>query len=180
LDYAELIKLGERSGPGANGLLMLPYFAGERTPVMDPEARGVIAGLTLSHTRGDLYRAALEAIGLGVRHNIETIEDAGGDIRRIVAVGGGTQGTLWTQIVSDITGRPQEIPSQTIGASYGAAFLAAQTVAEFSIQAWNPVKETREPRPELAERYNELYASYLDLYTSTRAIAHALAARQER
>jgi xylulokinase len=180
LDYAELIKLGERSGPGANGLLMLPYFAGERTPVMDPEARGVIAGLTLSHTRGDLYRAALEAIGLGVRHNIETIEDAGGDIRRIVAVGGGTQGTLWTQIVSDITARAQEIPSQTIGASYGAAFLAAQTVAESSIQAWNPIKETREPRSELAERYNELYASYLDLYTSTRAIAHALAARQER
>jgi xylulokinase len=179
LDYAELIKLAERSGPGANGLLMLPYFVGERTPVMDPEARGVIAGLTLSHTRGDLYRAALEAIGLGVRHTIETIEDAGGDIRRIVAVGGGTQGALWTQIVSDITARPQEI-SQTIGASYGGAFLAAQTVAEFSIQAWNPVKETREPRSELAERYDELYASYLDLYTRTRAIAHALAARQER
>jgi xylulokinase len=115
-----------------------------------------------------------------VRHNIETIEDAGGDIRRIVAVGGGTQGTLWTQIVSDITARPQEIPSQTIGASYGGAFLAAQTVGEFSIQAWNPVKETREPRSELAERYDELYASYLGLYTSTRAIAHALAARQER
>jgi len=180
LDYGELIKLAERSGPGANGLLMLPYFAGERTPVMDPEARGMIAGLTLSHTRGDLYRAALEATGLGVRHNIETIEAAGGDIRRIVAVGGGTQGTLWTQTISDITQRPQEIPAQTIGASYGGAFLAAQTVAELSIQAWNPVKETREPRPELAGRYDELYASYLDLYTSTRAIAHALAARQER
>jgi xylulokinase len=68
LDYAELIKLADRSGPGANGLLMLPYFAGERTPVMDPEARGMIAGLTLSHTRGDLYRAALEATALGVRH----------------------------------------------------------------------------------------------------------------
>jgi xylulokinase len=119
LDYAELINLGERSGPGANGLLMLPYFVWERTPVMDPEACGVIAGLTLSHTHGDLCRAALEAIGLGERHNIETIEEAGGDIRRIFAVGGGTQGTLWTQIVSDITARPQEIPSQTIGASYG-------------------------------------------------------------
>ena len=147
---------------------------------MDPGARGMLAGLTLSHTRGDLYRAALEATGLGVRHNIETMEAAGGDVRRIVAVGGGTQGTLWTQIVSDITARPQEIPSQTIGASYGGAFLAAQTVGEFSIEAWNPVTETREPRPELADRYDELYASYLELYTSTRAIAHTLAARQER
>ncbi len=110
---------------------------------MDPQARGVIAGLTLSHTRGDLYRAALEATGFGVRHNIETIESAGGNVRRIVAVGGGTQGTLWTQIVSDITERAQEIPTQTIGASYGGAFLAAQTVGELSISAWNPVKESR-------------------------------------
>ena len=126
---------------------MLPYFAGERTPIMDPDARGVIAGLTLSHTRGDLYRAALEATGFGVRHNIEAIEAAGGDIRRIVAVGGGTQGGLWTQIVSDITGREQEIRAQSIGASYGAAFLAAQLVASASIDAWNPCRSTVDARP---------------------------------
>jgi xylulokinase len=87
-DYADLLTLAKEAGPGANGLLMLPYFAGERTPVMDPQARGVVAGLTLSHTRGDLYRAALEATGYGVRHNIETIEAAGGDIRHVVALGG--------------------------------------------------------------------------------------------
>ncbi|MDQ0988876.1 FGGY-family carbohydrate kinase [Streptomyces sp. V3I7] len=179
-NYTSLLQLAERSGPGANGLLMLPYFAGERTPVMDPDARGIIAGLTLSHTRGDLYRAALEATGFGVRHNIAAIEDAGGDVRRVVAVGGGAQGLLWTQIVSDITGRPQEIPSQTIGASYGGAFLAAQTVGAFSIEDWNPVKEIREPNPQLTERYDEFYAAYLDLYTSTRTIAHTLAAHQER
>ena len=178
-DYAELMRLAGSSGPGANGLLMLPYFAGERTPLMDPQARGVIAGLTLSHTRGDLYRAALEATGFAVRHNIEAIESAGGDVRRVVAVGGGAQGTLWTQIVSDITGRIQEIPSQTIGASYGAAFLAAQTVGESRIDTWNPIKESREPRPELARTYNERYAAYRELYTSTRTIAHTLAAQQD-
>jgi len=179
-DYAELLQLAEVSGPGANGVLMLPYFAGERTPVMDPQARGVIAGLTLSHTRGDLYRAALEATGFGVRHNIETIEAAGGDVRRIVAVGGGTQGALWTQIVSDITGRTQLIPAQTIGASYGVAFLAAQTIGEFSIEAWNPIRGRREPRPEFAGMYDELYGLYRELYPSTRTLAHTLAARQER
>ncbi|MPY80959.1 MAG: sugar kinase [Actinophytocola sp.] len=179
-DYPELLRLAEDSGPGAHGLLMLPYFAGERTPVMDPHARGIIAGLTLSHSRGDLYRAALEATGLGVRHNIETLEAAGGDVRRIVAVGGGVQGTLWAQIVSDITQRAQAIPSQTIGASYGAAFLAARSVADASIDAWNPVKEIREPRPEVGAEYDELYAAYRDLYSSTRTIAHTLAARQER
>lgn len=176
-DYGALLEQAAESGAGANGLLMLPYFAGERTPIMDPEARGVIAGLTLSHTRGDLYRAALEATGFAVRHNIEAIEEAGGDIRRIVAVGGGTQGGLWTQIVSDITGREQEVREQSIGASYGAAWLAAQLVEPVSIDAWNPVRETIEPRPGL---YDELYGLYRDLYPRTADTVHALAGRQER
>src|SRR5690606_14463195 len=60
-DYPDLMADAEASGPGARGLLVLPYFAGERTPIQDPDARGVIAGLTLEHSRGDLYRAALEA-----------------------------------------------------------------------------------------------------------------------
>jgi xylulokinase len=134
-------------------------------------------GLTLSHTRGDLYRAALEATGYGVRHNIEAIEAAGGDIRRIVAVGGGVQGGLWTQLVSDITGREQEIRAQSIGASYGAAFLAAQHVEPASIDDWNPVRETVEPRP---GPYEELYGLYRDLYPRTADTVHALAGRQER
>jgi len=178
VDYAELVELAAESPAGSNGLLMLPYFAGERTPVMDPHARGVVAGLTLTHTRGDLYRAALEAGGFGVRHNIETIEAAGGVVRRIVAVGGGTQGSLWTQIVCDITGREQIIPSQTIGASYGVALLAAQAVADVSTVDWNPTRETRVPRDTAI--YDELYSRYLELYTSTRDIAHMLAAVQDR
>jgi xylulokinase len=179
-DYAELLALAGRSGVGANGLLMLPYFAGERTPIMDPQARGVIAGLTLSHTRGDLYRAALEATGFGVRHNIETIEAAGGDIRRIVAVGGGTQGRLWTQIVSDVTGRSQEVRAVSIGASYGGALLAAQLRAEVSIDEWNPVAEIVTPRVDAVARYDELYALYRRLYLDTADVVHALAARQGR
>ncbi|MFJ8918974.1 FGGY-family carbohydrate kinase [Streptomyces sp. NPDC102415] len=179
-DHAELLRLAERSGPGANGLLMLPYFSGERTPVMDPDARGVIAGLTLSHTAGDLYRAALEAVGFGVRHNIEVIEAAGGDISRVVAVGGGTQGPLWTQIVSDITGRDQELRTTTIGAGYGGALLAAQLVGEASIDEWNPVRGTVTPRPDRAGRYDELYALYRRLYEDTAPTVHSLAALQSR
>ena len=180
LDYPELLELAAKSGVGAGGLLMLPYFAGERTPLMDPQARGVIAGLTLSHTRGDLYRAALEATGFAVRHNIEAIEAAGGDIKRIVAVGGGTQGSLWTQIISDVTGRAQEVRAQSIGASYGGALLAAQLVGDASIDAWNPIQQVVTPRREATKEYDELYPLYRDLYTSTADVAHALAARQHR
>jgi xylulokinase len=178
LDYGDLTTLAAASPPGANGLLLLPYFAGERTPIADPDARGVIAGLTLEHGPGDLYRAALEATALGVRHNIEAIEAAGGDIRRIVGVGGGTQGGLWTQLVSDVTGRQQELHEVTIGASYGAAFLAAQSVSDADIRSWNPLRQVVEPRAELAEGYDELYRLYRELYPATADIAHALARRQ--
>ncbi|MBQ1162838.1 FGGY-family carbohydrate kinase [Streptomyces sp. A73] len=178
--YPELLQLAEDSGPGANGLLMLPYFAGERTPLLDPQARGVIAGLTLSHTRGDLYRAALEATAYAVRHNIEALEKAGGDIRRVVAVGGGTQGGLWTRIVSDVTGRPQELRTTTIGAGYGGALLAAQLVTDASIDEWNPVREIVTPRPGTAARYEELYGLYRALYAATADLVHTLAAHQDR
>ncbi|WP_104191728.1 FGGY-family carbohydrate kinase [Cryobacterium sp. Y82] len=179
-DFPELIALAAASGPGARGLLMLPYFAGERTPIQDPQARGVIAGLTVSHSAGDLYRAALEATAFGVRHNIEAMRDAGGSIERIVAVGGGAQGNLWTQIVSDVTGLPQVIPSVLIGASYGAAFLAALAVTTVDIDTWNPPAEVRRPNPTLAGEYNELYSLYRQLYPATRDISHALAARAGR
>lgn len=179
-DYTELMELADRSGPGANGLLVLPYFAGERTPVVDPNARGVIAGLTLSHTRGDLYRAALEATAFGVRHNLEAIEKAGGAVRRTVAVGGGTQGGLWTRIVSDVTGRPQEVRRTSIGASYGSALLAAQLVSDAVIDIWNPVEQIVQPRLEAAARYDEMYGLYRELYPATVGLMHSLAAMQHR
>ncbi|MFC6081268.1 FGGY-family carbohydrate kinase [Sphaerisporangium aureirubrum] len=177
-DYSTLLAEAEASGPGANGLLVLPYFAGERTPIQDPDARGVIAGLTLSHTRGDLYRAALEATALGVRHNIEALRAAGADVRRVVAVGGGTRGGLWTRVVSDVTGLPQVVPATTIGASYGAAFLAARTTVAADITAWNPPARTVTPDAAPRPAYDELYALYRELYPATRTISHTLAARQ--
>jgi xylulokinase len=181
-DYPELLAEAEESGRGARGIVMLPYFAGERTPILDPDARGVIAGLTLDHTRGDLYRAALEATALGVRHNVETMRAAGADIRRIVAVGGGTQGGLWLQIVSDATGLVQEVPRTTIGASYGAAFLAAAATADEPprMADWNPVAQTVRPDPDAEAFYDDLFDRYLRLYASTREIVHELAAGQRQ
>jgi xylulokinase len=177
-DYAELTALAEASGPGARGLLLLPYFAGERTPIQDPDARGVIAGLTLLHTRGDLYRATLEATAFGVRHNLEALRETGAAIDRIVAVGGGAQSALWTQIVSDVTGLTQVIPTKTIGASLGAAFLAAKVVSDVSIDDWNPPDSVRRPNPASALAYDAAYRLYRELYSATRSIAHELAARQ--
>lgn len=177
--YAELLDDARSTGPGANGLLMLPYFAGERTPLLDPDARGVIAGLTLGHGPGDLYRAALEATAFGVRHNVETLRDAGARIERVVAVGGGTQGDLWPQIVSDVTGCEQVVPTTTIGASYGGAYLAARAVADVRIEDWNPPSAVLRPDPSVRDQYDRLYRSYRDLYVNTREVVHDLAAVQQ-
>lgn len=181
-DYPQLLAEAVDSGPGAGGVLMLPYFAGERTPIQDPDARGVIAGLTLEHTRGDLYRAALEATALGVRHNVETMRAAGADIRRIVAVGGGTQGRLWLQVVSDVTGLVQEVPETTIGASYGAAFLASTAVAgpgeAPAITDWNPISQTITPDAGLRDLYDTLFDRYVRLYEGSKPVVHELAAAQ--
>ena len=102
-DYAALTAEAAEVEPGSDGIVALPYFAGERTPVPDPHARGVFAGLTLRHGRGHLYRAVLEATAYAARHNLEALElDA---VERVAAVGGGAGSELWVQIVSDVVGR---------------------------------------------------------------------------
>ena len=178
-EFDELLVEAKASGPGANGLVMLPYFAGERSPIADPGARGVIAGLTLSHTRGDLYRAALEAAAFGVRHHLETLTAAELSLDRVVAVGGGARSDLWPQIVSDVTGLVQRIPRRVVGASYGGSMLAARLAHGTDVSRWNPTDHEIVPDPAQRERYDELYRLYRDLYPATYEITHALAAMQE-
>jgi xylulokinase len=176
-DWASMLDEAAASGIGANGLLMLPYFAGERTPIADPDARGVIAGLTVRHTRGDLYRATLEATAYAVRHNVETLRDAGVPVHELVGAGGGLLGRLWPTIVSDVTGLPQTVPSVTVGACYGSAFLAADLVERVSIADWNPALTVIEPDPAAHAAYEAGYRDYRELYEATKAVVHRLAAR---
>lgn len=179
-DFADLVQRAAEVPAGSRGLLLLPYFAGERTPLFDPDARGMIAGLTTGHGLGELYRAALEGIAYGVRHNLEAMQAAGGRAKRLVAVGGGTQGGLWTQIVSDVTGEEQQVPAETIGAALGDAFLAAvATGAEPDIGTWNPVRATVRPDPARSAVYARFYPRYRALYKSTVEIAHFLADEQK-
>jgi len=175
--FDDLVGEAAAVGPGADGLLVLPYFAGERTPLPDPRARGTITGLTLRHRRGHLYRAVLEGIACGVRHNLETL--AGEAAVRPVAVGGGTKGELWAQIVSDVTGRSQELPAETVGACYGDALLAAESVGLVSAgSSWTRSVGVVEPDRTRAGIYDQLYALYRDLHPATCEIQHSLAGLQ--
>jgi xylulokinase len=176
VEYAVLTEEADDVPPGSNGLLALPYFAGERTPISDPHARGVIAGLTLGTTRGELYRALLEATGYGVRHVLTAIAEAGGAGKRYVAVGGGTRGGVWTQILSDVCGIEQDLPRHTVGAAYGDALLAAQ-VAGLADESttWVEIAHTVRPDPRNKQVYDDLFGHYRELYPATRDLQHHLA-----
>ena len=175
--YQTLFEGAHKVLPGAEGLLLLPYFSGERTPINDPKAKGVIAGLTLSHTRDHLFRAALEGVGFGIRHNIETFREMGAPIKRIVAVGGGTKNDIWPQLVSDIAGVPQLVPKETIGASYGDAFLAglaSENVERDMLASWVGALRTIEPNTLTQSFYNRKFADFKVLYMATRDVVHRL------
>ncbi len=179
-DFGTLVEEARRTPPGADGLVLLPYFAGERTPVFDPRARGVVAGLTLRHTRGHLFRATYEGTAYGVRQILALLGAAGAPVERVVAVGGGTQGGLWTRVVSDVTGVPQVLPEVTIGASYGDALLAAVATGLVPPGTdWTREAGLVEPDPATKAVYDELFAVYSGLYPATRELVHRLAAVQE-
>lgn len=176
--YATLAGLASQVPPGSDGLLVLPYFSGARTPINDPLARGMVAGLTLSHSRGHLYRAILEGIAYGVRHNLEVMAESRKTPQRLTAIGGGTKNPLWLQIVSDVTGQPQSVRSSP-GASYGNAFLAGVGVKALdsvaSIRDWLSEPDIVAPDPTAHALYNRYYSHYRELYESTRDLTHALA-----
>jgi xylulokinase len=173
--WEELVREAEGSPKGARGLLCLPYFSGERTPIHDPLARGAFFGLDLTHTRGDIFRAVLEGVAAGTAHVIETYREAGAEPAQVFAVGGGTKNPVWMQATSDLGQVPQVVREKTVGASYGDAFLAAVAVGAAGpedIDAWNP--SARTVTPEAVPAYSRQYPLWKALYVQTRDIAHAL------
>lgn len=182
--YASLAQEAAKSPLGSNGLLTLPYMSGERTPIFDPKARGVIAGLSLSHTRGDLYRSFLEGTAFAIRMNLEAMQKNGAQIHHGVAVGGGSSNDLWLQLVSDIAGIPQYIPEKTIGASYGDAFLAglaSGTIEDVNVLKEDWVKIAREVNPDTNKKaaYDKFYKLFEELYLDSKTVVHSLCDLQE-
>jgi xylulokinase len=174
--WSDIVAEAAAAPPGGNGLLLLPYFAGERTPIYDPDARGVIAGLTLRHGRGDLLRAVYEGTAFAARQIVELLGGVADGEPRVVAVGGGTHSDLWLQIVSDVTGAPQAVPQETSGAAYGDALLAAIATGLVAPDTdWARIESFITPEASSRETYDELFALYASLYESTANVVHRLA-----
>jgi xylulokinase len=167
--FSELAKEASGSKPGANGLIFLPYFSGERTPIHDTQAKGTLFGLNLTHTRGDIYRALIEGIAYGTNHIFETYAEAGASPQRLMAVGGGTKNRIWLEATSNISGLKQIISEKSMGASYGNAFLAALGAGDVErgqMATWNPVSS--EVSPVIDPIYARRFQMFKALYQSTR------------
>lgn len=167
--------------PGSDGLITLPYFAGERTPVNDPNARGILFGLTLAHTRTHMYRSALEGVGYSIAQQLDIMrshQDV--EIHRLVAVGGGTQNPVWMQIIADILGIPISTPKVTVGACFGDALMAALAVGYPGFEDYSCLAQfvqdgvVYKPNEENHKIYLEYQKIYDRLYASTAELAHDL------
>ncbi|MFP4136418.1 MAG: FGGY-family carbohydrate kinase [Candidatus Acetothermia bacterium] len=171
--------------PGSDGLLALPYFKGERSPIWDPRASGTLIGLSLYHTKPHVFRALLESGAYSLRHNMEIGERVGTPIdQETSVVGGVSKSDLWTQIIADVTGREIVVPSGGVGAPFGDALLAgvATGVIEDYAEVENWITRGRvvTPNEENWEVYDKYYELYLDLYRKSSSIMHKLAELSKR
>jgi len=174
--YALLAQEAGAVPPGSEGLTVLPYFSGERTPINDPKAKGVVFGLNLLHTRAHVYRACLEGVGYGIAQHFDIFDEKGMGTKKVMAVGGGTKNDVWLQAVSDISGKTQHIAQEAIGAAYGDALLAALGIGFYKdSKAVSEVirhKKTIVPDPKNTQLYKAYKERYDKLYQLTKDLMH--------
>ncbi len=166
--------------PGADGLIFLPYLAGERSPIWDPEAKAVLAGLTLGHGRGHIARAIVEASALAIRHVAEPMLAAGVQVTEMRVCGGPARSPFWNGVKADVTGFPVAVPAVLETAVLGSAILAAVGIHAYgdlpeAIRAMTRIAHRVEPRRDLAETYDRVYEAYRSLYPATAPILRPLA-----
>jgi len=175
----------EEIPPGSEGLLALPYFKGERSPIWDPRARGTIVGLSLYHTRQHVFKALLESAAYSLRHNIEIGKKVGIPLKNETdVVGGVSKSDLWTQIIADVTGRDLVVPSGGVGAPLGDALLAGVATGVVDsydeIENWITRDRVISPDAKNTEVYDKYYELYLQLYKDNSSLMHRLSDLAEK
>lgn len=179
--YGALGRQAAQTPPGADGLLFLPYLAGERSPLMDPQARGCFVGLTLRHQPGHLARAIMEGVAFALRDILEVMATLQAPPERLLAVGNGLASPVWRQIVADVLGRPLHLPAGREQAGVGAALLSGIGAGLYSGYAEArqivpaPVEAT-EPHPANTAFYEEHYQRFRQVYPALSATLHSLSA----
>jgi xylulokinase len=180
LSYDDLVAVASPTPIGAEGLVFLPYLNGERTPHLDPLARGGFIGLTSRHTVGHMARAVLEGVTYSLRDGLSIMHELGVPTTDIRATGGGGKSAFWRQLQADIYGAPVSTLAAEEGPAYGAALLAGVGTGHFrdtndAVQRCVRVATTVEPDSTAAAQHDRAYAIYRQLYSHLAADMHALA-----
>jgi xylulokinase len=165
--------------PGSEGLLLLPYFMGERSPIWDPDAKGTVIGLTLYHTKKHFYRAILEGVAYSLRHNIEAGLESGLELaEECIMVGGATRSPLWLKMFSDVTGFPIKALTQNVEAPYGDALLAGVGTRVLDsyerIKDWVRFDRTIYPDKKAKKIYDQYFIEYKKAYEALKDIMKTL------
>ncbi|HHV62152.1 MAG TPA: FGGY-family carbohydrate kinase [Firmicutes bacterium] len=155
--------------PGSDGLIFLPYMAGERSPIWNSKARGVFFGLSYDKTEAHIIRSIMEGVGYSLLHNLDTAEEVKAYARELVSVGGASNSRVWTQIKADITGRPIHVPSSDHATTLGAAMLAGMGVGvykdfEEAVNRTVHIQRTHIPDESNHRIYRRYYELYIELY----------------
>lgn len=176
--YSVMAREAAQVPPGSDGLIVLPYLYGERSPIEDPAARGVLFGLTGNHTRAHINRAALEGVAYSAAQILNLLAEQAGQPQKITVAGGGTKNTTWMQILADVTGRCIYTAQNWQTASYGDACMAAigcGDLADFhQLKLVVPSCEAVYPNPENQARYEKYQSLYEQLYRRTGDLMHRL------
>lgn len=180
LSYDDLIALAQESPMGAEGLLFLPYLSGERTPHLDPLARGAFVGLTTRHTIGHMARAVMEGVIFSLRDGLELFKQLGVPLHEVRTTGGGGRSELWRQLQANIYGMDIATLQVEEGPAYGAALLAGVGVGVFAdvgdaVERCVVVKEITRPTSDHIDRYQAYYDIYRSLYDALHPQFHRLA-----
>jgi xylulokinase len=177
--YRSLFREVLPSPAASKGLIFLPYLKGERTPYLDPQARGAFIGLSLQHNRRDLTRAIMEGVVFALRQSLEKFKELGIEITSVITWGGGAKNKLWRQIQADIFNVPILISPTQEGSAYGAAVTAAVSIGIFSsikeaCKEWIRIKEKILPNPKNVAVYDRAYHIYRNLYPKLKDDFHGL------
>lgn len=170
-------EIAAKVAPGCDGMVFLPYMSGERTPIWDPRAKGVFYGLDFSKTKGHFVRAAMEGVAFSLRHNLETAKAAGASVATLRSMGGSANSILWTQIKSDVTGKPILVPDSDTATTLGAVILAGVGVGMYkdfkeAVDMTITVKREHHPNEKVRVAYDKNYGIYLELYENLKEIMH--------
>jgi xylulokinase len=178
--YTQMTAWAAATAPGAEGLIFLPYLVGERTPHMDPQARGVFLGLTLQHGRGALVRAVMEGVTLAAYDAYTVLAELGAAPARIVLAGGSARSALWRQIAADVFGAPVLPLAVDEQSALGAALLAGAGLGLFDLattaQAWARTGPPVEPDPSRHAFYQRRLSLFRQAYMRNRELFRELSA----